>query len=90
MRTGFKSLSFAAALAVFATGGAFAQQGSSASGQKSGVSAGASGVTSGPAATGQPATLGANGVTPAVPHQTESLHNEGGVAMTGSKGDARK
>lgn len=57
-----------------------------AAGQKSGVSVGASGgVTSGPAATGQPATLGTNGIPAAVSGQTDLLRNKGGVAITGEK-----
>ncbi len=34
------------------------------------------GVTSGPAS-GQPATLGTGGVTPATPHQTDALQQQG-------------
>lgn len=59
---------------------------SGAASQKSGVSIGGSGgVTSGPAATGQPATLGTNGEPAAVSGQTDLLRNKGGVAITGEK-----
>ncbi len=43
-----------------------------------------SGTTSGPAA-GTPATLGTGGVTPATPHQTEAIRNQGGVPVTGEQ-----
>ncbi|GAC1337154.1 MAG: hypothetical protein NVSMB18_01540 [Acetobacteraceae bacterium] len=42
------------------------------------------GTTSGPAVN-SPATLGTGGVTPATPHQTEAVRNQGGASVAGEQ-----